>query len=275
MAAGPPIRPSPLIISPSSPSTTAPATVIFLHGYNDIASTFNCHPPDALSVAYHIHKAPALQHIKIIIPEALPCNWSKVPNNVWYDIPTPYPKSGDPKKAAELVESGGLGSNEDDMKVTLDYFESLIEAEMAMGVPAKRIIFFGYSQGGAIAVLFLLTRRLAANLGGIITCCGFPAVPIPSVIKMQRENGLIQPWSKETRLYVLHGKKDFFVPMEVFRVWIARLEEFKERGHGIATVESIIVDGMGHALRDVLWPHVREILERTVPLTDQRSFLKL
>jgi hypothetical protein len=46
-------------------------------------------------------------------------------------------------------------------------------------------------------------------------------------------------------------------------------------GQGIANVEWKLVDGMKHAVVAVLWPHVREILERVVPLTDPKTSHKL
>ena len=82
---------------------------------------------------------------------------------------------------------------------------------------------------------------------------------------MQQERGLDGPWSKETAFFMLHGSRDVFVPLEVAREWRDRLVGFRKRGQGIANMEWSVIEGMRHAISVLLWPHVREILEKTVP----------
>jgi predicted esterase len=85
--------------------------------------------------------------MKIVIPEALPCTHSAIPNNMWYNVGTLIPEAGDPQRAYEAVEFGVSTRNEEEMELTMDYFESLIESEIAAGTLARRIVFIGYSQG--------------------------------------------------------------------------------------------------------------------------------
>jgi predicted esterase len=181
---------------------------------------------------------------------------------VWYNIGTPLPEAGDPQKVHEAIEFGVLGTNEEDINVTMDYFESLIESEIACGTPARRIVFMGYSQGAAILTLFLLTRRLAAELGAVISFAGFPTTPMQSISRMQEENGLVERWSKETKLFMLHGERDTFVPLVIFKAWLARLEIFRDHGQGIASIEWRLMEGTRHSISAALWPYVREMLER-------------
>jgi predicted esterase len=275
MAGDTPARRPPIVIAPPVPSSTAPATLIFIHGYNALNTQFNCDPPDASSVAYHIHKSLALQHVKIVIPEGIPNLWPSMNRATWYNIATPVPQPGSPQNVYEQIEFGHSGSNENDMNLNLDYFESLIESEIAGGTPAKRIIFVGYSQGATILTLFIVTRKLAADLGAIISIAGFPPVPMQSISRMQQENGLFGPWSKETYFFMLHGRNDVFIPLEIFFEWRKRIEGFRDRGQGIANVEWKLVDGMKHAMATGVWPHVREILEEAVPVTDPKPSVKL
>jgi predicted esterase len=279
MVQHPPSRKPPIIIPPLKPSKNTPATLVFIHDYNNVASVFNREPPNARSVAHHIHKSLALQHLKIIIPEALPCIHPTAKKNVWYNLDVPFPSAGNPDQAAEEIEIGTLASgtsarNENDMNVNMDYFESLIKTEIESGTPAKRIVFFGYSQGATMVALLLLTRKLASELGGAISLSGFSATPMESVYRMQRENGLEGPWSKETKLLMLQGRKDVFIPSSVFWYWMARLQGFSDRGQGIASIEGKFVDEMGHLITADLWPHVREFLEEIVPV-EQQSLPKL
>lgn len=268
-------RKPPIIIPPRISPRQAPATLIFIHGYNFFASDFNHDPPNNYSVAYHIHLSPALKHLKIVIPEGLPNRHEGMGKHVWYNIGTPIPDPGNPDEAWDVVEYGAGGRDEDDMNVSLDYFESLVEEEVLLGTPANRIVFMGDSQGATILSLFILTRKMAANLAAVIAYAGFPPTPMKSIYRMQRENGLEGPWSKETTFFMLHGKDDVFVPLPIFHEWRSRLEDFQSAGQGIAKMEWKLVDGMRHTLITVLWPHIRRILETVVPQVELEDKVKL
>jgi len=268
------VRRPPIIIPPLIPSGS-PATLIFIHGYNFIGSQFTRDPPGDLNVAHHIHKSPTLQHVKIIIPEALPSRHLSITKNVWYDIPSPIPLPGNPKSAEWHVEFGHKDNNVDDMEVTLDYFETLVRSENDIGTPTSRIVFLGDSQGAGLVVLFLLTRRIAADLGAVISYAGFPPTDLQSVMRMQQQHGLEGRWSRDTTLFILHGKDDVFVPLEIAQAWRTQLQGFRERGQGIASIEWTLVDDVLHALVSRVWPHVRIVLERALPATNQKPLHKL
>jgi len=268
------VRGPPITIDPPVPSATAPGTLIFLHGYNDTASRFNANPPNKLSIAYHIHQSPRLKHLTIIIPEALPCMYPGL-ENAWYRIATPLPGPGNPDSVYEEVEFGHVGRNEDDMTVSMDYLEELIRTEVANGVPASRIVLMGYSQGAAILTLFILTRRLAADIGTIISYSGIPSAPMQSIARMQKENGLVGRWSKGTKLFMLHGQLDVFMPLPIFHKLRRRLEGFRDHGQGITSLEWELLEGMPHPISEPLWPIVRQILEERVALVEMKPSFKL
>ncbi|KAJ8060745.1 hypothetical protein OCU04_011049 [Sclerotinia nivalis] len=265
-------RRHPIIISPPK-ATTNPdkaATLIFLHGYGWSADQFNQHPPNRLSVAHHIHKSPSLQHVKIIIPEGLPNNWPTPGKHTWYNIDQPVPSAGDPSK---IHEFGQHNSDVRDIEVSFDYFEFLIDAEIAAGTPPNRIIFMGDSQGASILYLFLLTRRRAADLGAVITWAGFSATPLETIAQMQEKNGLSEGWAKNTVLYMLHGKEDVFVPLSRAQALVTALESYRARGQGFTTLEWAVVDELRHSLVEPVWPYIRRILERFLTETEAASKL--
>ena len=253
----------------------ASATLIFLHDYNSAASRFNRNPPNGQSLVHHLHASPALQHLKIIIPNGLPCKHTAVQRNVWYNLNVPFPARVDPKRAHDEIEYGSTERNEDDIKVSMDYVESLIREEMATGTPAKRVVLMGYSQGATVAALFLLTRKLGAELGAVISFAGFAPTPMASVPRIQKENGLEGRWSKETSLFLLHGSKDAFIPVEIYYAWRARLEGLMRRGQGIARVEGIVIEGVDHWPIEGIWPETRRILEMVVPASSKMVDSKL
>lgn len=271
-------REPPLIVPPKTPAPTSPATLIFIHGYNERASLFNSNPPNQRSLAHSIHAVPALRHVKIIIPEALPCIHPSVKGHAWYNISTPFPAPGNPatfEEHLDTTDARDWGSNEDDMAVTMDYLEELIRDEVAGGTPLDRIVLMGYSQGGGIVTLFLLTRELASGLGAVVSHAGFAPTSIKSIYRMQRENGLEGEWSNNTKFFMLHGDGDVFVPRGIFEIWRSRLEGFKERGNGIAEMEWRVVDKTRHAISVRVWTHVIEILQKVVPEGRNRSGQKL
>ncbi|ESZ92490.1 hypothetical protein SBOR_7153 [Sclerotinia borealis F-4128] len=262
-------RRSPITI-PSPKTTTktsSPATLIFIHGYGWSADQFNQHPPNRLSVAHHIHKSPSLQHVKIIIPEGLANIWPSPGKYTWYNIDQPIPSAGDPSK---IHEFGQHNSDINDIETSLDYFEYLIDSEVATGTPANKIVFMGDSQGASILYLFLLTRRRAADLGAVITWAGFSAIPLENIAQMQEKNGLpvFDGWVKETQLYMLHGKEDVFVPLSRSRALMAALESYRIRGQGFTALEWAAVDSLRHSLVEPVWPYVRRILERFLMETE-------
>ncbi|TEY82422.1 hypothetical protein BOTCAL_0029g00090 [Botryotinia calthae] len=262
----------PITILPPKVSTelAQPATFIFLHGYGWSADQFNQNPPNRLSVAYHVHKSPILQNVKVIIPQGLANIWPSPGKHTWYNIDQPVPSAGDPLKTDEF---GQHRSNVRDIEVSLDYFEYLIDTEVTMGTPANRIVFMGDSQGASILYLFLLTRRKAADLAAVITWAGFSATPLETIAQMQERNGLSESWAKKTRLYMLHGMEDVFVPLSRSKALAAVLDQYRARGQGFATLEWVVLDGLRHSLVEHVWPNVRQILECL--LTEKESASKL
>jgi hypothetical protein len=53
---------------------------------------------------------------------------------------------------------------------TRRYIESLIEAEVASGVPSERVVVAGFSQGGAVAMLMLRSKHKLAGIVGESVC---------------------------------------------------------------------------------------------------------
>jgi predicted esterase len=160
------------------------------------------------------------------------------------------------------------------MNVSMDYIEELIRIEVSDGVPISRIVLMGYSQGAALLSLFILTRKIAANIGIMISCSGIPPAPMQSIARMQRENGLAGRWSKETSYFMLHGQDDVFMPLAVFHEWRRRLKGCKERGQGIANLEWELLE-MRHSISERLWPSIRRILENRIALAEVKLSGKL
>ena len=106
----------------------------------------------------------------------------------WYDI-----KSLSSLQDRDEDEQGILKSR--------DYFHSLIEAEVAKGIPANRVVIGGFSQGGAMALLSGATYK--DQLGGIfgLSCYLLLQRKIKDLIPAASPN-------QKTPIFMGHGDAD-------------------------------------------------------------------
>jgi predicted esterase len=104
----------------------------------------------------------------------------------WYDI-----KSLSTLTDREEDEAGILKSR--------DYFHSLIDDEVAKGIPANRIVIGGFSQGGAMSLLSGVTYK--NQLGGIfgLSCYLLLQKKIKDMIPTENPN---------TPIFMGHGDAD-------------------------------------------------------------------
>lgn len=106
----------------------------------------------------------------------------------WYDI-----KSLGDLAAREEDDEGILRSR--------DYIHSLVDAEVAKGIPANRVVVGGFSQGGALSLLAGVTYK--DQLGGIfgLSCYLLLQKKIKDMIPAQNPN-------QKTPIFMGHGDAD-------------------------------------------------------------------
>lgn len=106
----------------------------------------------------------------------------------WYDI-----KSLGELTNREEDEAGIVKSR--------DYFHSLIDAEVAKGIPANRIVIGGFSQGGSISLITGVTYK--SQLGGIfgLSCYLLLQKKIREMIPTDNPN-------QNTPIFMGHGDAD-------------------------------------------------------------------
>lgn len=185
---------SPLMIEPQSPANAA---VIWLHGLGADGYDFEPVVPQLLF--------PKGLNVRFVFPHANVQNVTLnggLPCRAWFDIYT-------------LSELG----NEDleGMEKTHHYIVSLIESQMAAGIPTERIILMGFSQGGAMALYTGLTfDKPLAGIMGLSTVLG------GSEILARRRH----PANQNTPVFIAHGEQDDILPfaygeqtVELLREW--------------------------------------------------------
>lgn len=167
-----------------TPSIAPTACVIWLHGLGDSGHGFAPIVPEL--------KLPESMAVKFIFPHAperpVTINGG-MRMRAWYDI-----KSLDFNSRADL--SG--------VEESAEQVSALIDAQIASGIPANRIVLAGFSQGGVIALH--LAPRLDKELAGVMALSTYLCEP-----------SLLGEQAKETNRHIpfffAHGNQDEVVPM--------------------------------------------------------------
>ncbi|OAK98132.1 Phospholipase/carboxylesterase [Phaeosphaeriaceae sp. SRC1lsM3a] len=160
------------------------ATVIVAHGLGDSGAGW-------IFLAENWRRRSKFEEVQFIFPSApsIPITLNmgmRMPG--WYDI-----KSLSTLQDREEDEAGIIKSR--------DYFHSLIDQEIAKGIPANRIVIGGFSQGGAMSLLSGVTYK--NQLGGIfgLSCYLLLQQKIKDMIPDDSPN-------QNTPIFMGHGDAD-------------------------------------------------------------------
>ena len=160
------------------------ASILWLHGLGAHGSDFIEAIPEL--------DLPASAALRFVFPHApvipVTCNGG-YPMRAWYDI-LALDNSG------RRIDAAGLFDNRAALR-------TLIAREQARGIPARRILLAGFSQGGALAYATALTHP--ERLGGLIALSTY--LPIPE--RLAPEFALA---NADLPLFIAHGALDDVVP---------------------------------------------------------------
>lgn len=161
--------------------------VIWLHGLGADGTDFEPVVPEL--------GLPDTPAVRFIFPHApyqpVTCNGGYV-MRAWYDIISLA------RDSREIDEAGLIASRQ--------RVRSLIAAETARGIPARRIILAGFSQGGAVAYLTGLTHP--ERLGGIVALSTY--IPSPRLLRAE-----LVAEQLEVPVFAGHGDEDDVVAPEL------------------------------------------------------------
>jgi phospholipase/carboxylesterase len=107
----------------------------------------------------------------------------------WYDI-----------LGTDLVRR----EDEAGLRRSMALVNALIEAEVARGIPARRIVLAGFSQGCAMTLLSGL--RHAERLGGLVGMSGY--LPLAATLEAERS-----PANRDLPIFLAHGRHDPVIPL--------------------------------------------------------------
>lgn len=162
----------------TAPSPTG--TIIWMHGLGADAHDFEPIVPEielAVPVRYVFPHAPR---------QAVTINNGMV-MRAWYDV------------------SGQREEDDTGLRRSQQLVEGLIARERARGIPARRIVLAGFSQGGAMALQTGL--RHPERLAGIVALSCY--VPISTTVRAESH-----PANADVPIFMAHGTQDPVVPVE-------------------------------------------------------------
>ena len=167
-----------------NPGAAPRATVIILHGLGADGTDF-------LPMADEL-KLDAVGPVRYIFPRApvRPVTINNgYPMRAWYDI-----------LAADLVRR----EDEAGLRESMAAVHRLIAAEVARGVPARRIVLAGFSQGCAITLGAGV--RCTERLAGLAGLSGY--MPLADTTAAERHSA-----NRDTPVFMAHGRNDGVVAM--------------------------------------------------------------
>lgn len=180
------------------PKSMHRASVIWLHGLGADGNDFAPIVPD-LELSDELG-------IRFIFPHApkrpVTINGGMVMRS-WYDIKDP-----------DLSQQ----HDREDFDSSAAILESWINAELAAGIPANRIIVAGFSQGGAITLHCGLV--FPKQLAGLLVLSSY--LPFIDVIEHQQAKE-----NRETPILMMHGEYDPVIPIDFARQSCEILKQHK------------------------------------------------
>lgn len=202
-------RAAPMVFAPSGRHT---ATVIFIHGLGDSGHGWS-------EAVQHWQSRNKLNEVKFILPHApaIPITMNggfQMPG--WFDI----------KSIDTLSHAARAAPDEDEQGIELSraYIYSLVQAEVAAGIPSERVVLGGFSQGGAMSIFAGLTAPF--KIGGI--------VGLSSWLLLNRtfaERVPTDSLNRDTPVFMGHGDRD---PLVLYPMAQASEKKLTELGYKVS-----------------------------------------
>ncbi|KAJ9640242.1 uncharacterized protein PV06_10760 [Exophiala oligosperma] len=245
---------APYILPPTAVDSSSgrPATLIFLHGYDDEAEGL----PLGLAQQFQFYQK--MPYLKWILPNA--DHNHEAMARAWY-LPKALPNAMKPRIPGHEEDEEGEPDDEEGIMKSVDIVDKLVEEELKGGTPPERILVGGFSQGCAVSLVWSLVGRLRHDVAGLVCLSGY--LPLKDRIQaLQQERPAASPeGTDKRRWFYVHGTRDMLVPK---RLYLQGKEELS-RLVGQDRIEEHLYEGMGHStnaaeLRDLL-----TFLERVIP----------
>lgn len=238
----------PPIVKPAKTPTSDPAhsaAFIYLHGLGDDAEGVE-------NLGDQFQSAGKLPYMQWIFPNALENHDAM--QRAWY---TPTPLSPFPSQRPELDDP----EDEDGLKQSVAYVESLVDDLVARGIPPNRIVIGGFSQGCAVTLLTgLMSSKYAGKVAGVAGLMGY--LPLTDQIQKMRSEAGLPETVGEVPVLLARGNRDMLVPKRYLTLAQKKLVELGLKESALEVYE---YDGLGHTIHAPVISDLCTWLEKVVP----------
>ena len=199
---------------------------------------------------------------------------SKLPYMQWIFLDAPdnrdamqqawYTPTGLPSIAPSRPE---LADPEDEygMMRTVNYVISIIDGLVSEGIPAKRVVLGGFSQGHAITLLTGLISQYSGKLAGLVALSGYLPL-VDRIDDLRTEARLPKLLAERPPVFMVRGKADIAIPKRYLHMQMEKLRElgYTDEEIELHEYECLQHTSSGQELRDLcIW------LEKILPPIDE------
>eukprot|EP00729_Bicosta_minor_P005156 gene5156-26577_t len=210
------------------PKESATATVILIHGLGDSADGW------AGAALELFEELPYARFVLPTAPEQPVTLNGGFKMTSWYDIESLDDRSQE--KAAGLEDSRAI-------------IDGIVDAQIAKGIPANRIVVSGFSQGGAMSLVAGLQSK--HTLAGVLALSGY---------LVAADRFKLSDAAKDVPTLQCHGTSDPTVQMS----WAVQSRDVLQE-QGISNLEWKQYSGMGHSTCPQEMKDVKEWLAARLP----------
>jgi predicted esterase len=189
-----------------------------------------------------------------ILPNAMENHDLMMP--AWY---LPHRLSPFPPSRPELKDD----EDEEGIKASIEYIVSLIDEQVGRGVPEKRIVLGGFSQGHVMSLLVgLLSAKYSGKLGGLVGLSGYLPL-VDRIDGMRRDAGMPAKMDGDMDVFIARGTKDRLVPKRYLSICSNTLQEIGVMPEKLTVKE---YEDMAHVMNREELVDLCQWLEKVVPL---------
>jgi phospholipase/carboxylesterase len=115
----------------------------------------------------------------------------------------------------DILQLGGGPEDEAGIRASQALLETLVSREAGRGIPERRIVLAGFSQGGAVVLQTAL--RHSRRLGGILALSTY--LPLAGSLDAERAQA-----NQDLPIFMAHGRFDDIIPLDRAQASRKRLE---------------------------------------------------
>lgn len=217
----------PVVLPPLQPTSdvASKSTVIFLHGLGDDGRGTGY----GLAQQFQMHQK--LPHTTWVLPTATfdPA----VGQRCWY---RPH------NLASPTTEEADEGEDEEGIRSTVKYIDSLVAAQVENGTDPSRIVVGGFSQGCAVSMIWGLQGQWRDKVAGVFGLSGyFPQIQIAGSPGSDQQNDGANN-EVASKWFFGHGLADRLISTKLFAQGQERLQNYVARD----SIEGHVYENLGH-----------------------------